>query len=52
MVFAFRRSIKQGGVDLNGPAFDGSLSGVEAAWGGFWVSLSIGSERGREGDKR
>ena len=52
MVFAFRRSIKQGGFDLNGPAFNGSLNGVEAAWGGFWVSLSVSSERGREGDER
>ncbi len=52
MIVVFRRSIKQGGVDLHGPAFNGLLNGVEATGGGFRVSLRFGSECGCEGHQR
>ncbi len=49
MIVVFRRSIKQGGVDLHGRAFNGLLNGVEATGGGGRVGLGFVAEGGCEG---
>ncbi len=50
-VIAFRGPLKEGGIDLNGPAFDGAFDGVETMGVGFGGGWGFGSECWQGGEE-